>query len=114
MLLRFLLADLLSTDAVLRLLGVVAILTGLVRLSGAFHDDPVGGDRRLPRSRAVLASLELALGTLLLLTPGSVEATAMRSPCGDLWQVPSCSPTRSRCGAKRTLARCTARPDDRR
>jgi uncharacterized membrane protein HdeD (DUF308 family) len=66
-LLRFLLRDAVSADAVLALLGVAAVLTGVLRLSGAFHDDQVAADRpRLPH-RVALGVLELAMGAVLLL-----------------------------------------------
>lgn len=68
-LLRFVLRDVISTDAVLGLLGVAAILTGILRLSGAFHDDPVGEHPRL-RYRVVLAILAITLGAVLILAPG--------------------------------------------
>jgi uncharacterized membrane protein HdeD (DUF308 family) len=66
-LLRFLLRDAVSAEVVLALLGVVAVLTGVLRLSGAFHDDQVAADRpRLPH-RVALGVLELAMGAVLLL-----------------------------------------------
>lgn len=75
-LLRFVLRDVISTDAVLGLLGVAAILTGILRLSGAFHDDPVGEHPRL-RYRVVLAILAITLGAVLILAPGLTRPAAI-------------------------------------
>ena len=56
-LLRFLLEDVLSTNLVLTLLGLTAILTGLLRLSGSFRDQIIDGRPRLPH-RVALGVLE--------------------------------------------------------
>ena len=76
-LLRLLLRDLLSTDVVLDVLGVAAVLTGALRLSARFHDDPAVDDRPRVRSRVVLGSLEIALGTVSILEHGPTRLTAI-------------------------------------
>jgi uncharacterized membrane protein HdeD (DUF308 family) len=63
---RFALEDVLSANLVLTLLGLTAILTGLLRLSGTFRDHVVDDRSRLPH-RVALGALELALGVALLL-----------------------------------------------
>jgi uncharacterized membrane protein HdeD (DUF308 family) len=76
-LLRFLLRDAVSADVVLALLGVAAVLTGALRLSGAFHDDQVAADRpRLPH-RVALGVLELAAGAVLLLAHDLTRVVAV-------------------------------------
>jgi uncharacterized membrane protein HdeD (DUF308 family) len=75
-LLRFLLEDVLSTNLVLTLLGLTAILTGLLRLSGSFRDHIIDGRPRLPH-RVALGVLELALGMLLLLARGATRPVAI-------------------------------------
>ena len=63
---RFVLEDVVPVDLVLTLLGLTAILTGLLRLSGTFRDHVVDGRPRLPH-RVALGVLEVALGVVLLL-----------------------------------------------
>jgi uncharacterized membrane protein HdeD (DUF308 family) len=82
-LLRFLLEDVLSTNLVLTLLGLTAILTGLLRLSGSFRDHIIDGRPRLPH-RVALGVLELALGVLLLLARGATRPVAIAA---GLWAV---------------------------
>lgn len=82
-LLRFALEDVLSTSLVLTLLGLTAILTGLLRLSGTFRDHVVDGRPRLPH-RLALGVLELALGVLLLLARSATRPVAIAA---GLWAV---------------------------
>jgi uncharacterized membrane protein HdeD (DUF308 family) len=82
-LLRFLLEEVLSTNLVLTLLGLTAILTGLLRLSGSFRDHIIDGRPRLPH-RVALGVLELALGVLLLLARGATRPMAIAA---GLWAV---------------------------
>lgn len=82
-LLRFLLEDVLSTNLVLTLLGLTAILTGLLRLSGSFRDHIIDGRPRLPH-RVALGVLELALGVLLLLARGATRPVAIAA---GLWAI---------------------------
>jgi uncharacterized membrane protein HdeD (DUF308 family) len=82
-LLRFLLEDLLSIGVVLTLLGVTAILTGLLRLSGTFRDHVVDGRPRL-QQRVALGVVELALGVLLVLARGPTRPVAFAAA---LWAV---------------------------
>lgn len=62
-------------NAGLAVLGAAAILTGGLRLSGAFHDAPDVAHRRRLRPRDVLAVLEIALGAVLILTHGPTRPT---------------------------------------
>jgi uncharacterized membrane protein HdeD (DUF308 family) len=81
-LLRFPLERVVSQELVIRLLGVVAILTGLLRLGGGLRDDELSLDRpRLPH-RVGLGGLELALGAALLLTR---EVTRRAAIAAGLW-----------------------------
>ena len=73
---RFALEHVLATDLVLSLLGLTAVLTGLLRLSGTFRDHVVDGRPRLP-NRVALGVLELALGALLLLSRGVTRPVAV-------------------------------------
>jgi uncharacterized membrane protein HdeD (DUF308 family) len=82
-LLRFALEDVLSIEVVLTLLGVTAILTGLLRLSGTFRDHVVDGRPRLPH-RIMLGVLELALGVLLVVARSATRPVAVAA---GLWAV---------------------------
>jgi uncharacterized membrane protein HdeD (DUF308 family) len=73
---RFMLEHVLSANLVLSLLGLTAILTGLLRLSGTFRDHVVDGRPRLPH-RVALGVLELALGVLLLLAGAATRPVAI-------------------------------------
>lgn len=79
-LMRVLLRHALSTDAVLDLLGFAAVLTGVLRLAGPFHDDPVVDDRPRLRSRVVLGTLGTALGAVLILEHVILEHVIL-PPC---------------------------------
>ena len=81
-LLRFPLERVVSQELVLHLLGVVAILTGLLRLAGALRDDELAVD--LPRLsyRSALGGLELVLGAALLVTR---EVTRTAAIAAGLW-----------------------------
>lgn len=61
-LLRFPLERVVSQELVLHLLGVVAILTGLLRLAGALRDDELAVDRPRLSYRSALGGLELVPG----------------------------------------------------
>ena len=73
---RLLLEDVLSVGVVLTLLGVTAILTGLLRLSGTFRDHVVEGRSRLPH-RVALGALEIVLGILLVLARSPTRPVAV-------------------------------------
>jgi uncharacterized membrane protein HdeD (DUF308 family) len=76
-LLRFVLRDLLSADAVLFVLGVTAVATGLLRLTGTFRDDQLTDERpRLPH-RVALGTLEIGLGAVLILADEATRAVAI-------------------------------------
>jgi uncharacterized membrane protein HdeD (DUF308 family) len=66
-LLRFLLEDVLSTDEAMAILGVSAILTGLLRLFGGFRDDRMATDRPRRSHRVAQGALELLLGAVLII-----------------------------------------------
>ena len=80
---RSALEDLLSASLVLTLLGLTAILTGLLRLSGSFRDHVVDGRPRLPH-RVALGVLELALGVLLVLAHRATRPVAIAA---GLWAI---------------------------
>jgi uncharacterized membrane protein HdeD (DUF308 family) len=80
---RFALEDVLSDNLVLALLGLTAILTGLLRVSGTFRDHVIGGRPRLPH-RVALGVLELALGVALLLADRATRAVAIAA---GLWAI---------------------------
>jgi uncharacterized membrane protein HdeD (DUF308 family) len=82
-LLRFALEDVLSTSLVLTLLGLTAILTGLLRLSGTFRDHVIDGRPRLPH-RVALGILELGLGVLLVLAHRATRPVAIAA---GLWAI---------------------------
>jgi uncharacterized membrane protein HdeD (DUF308 family) len=65
-LLRDLVSALLSVDAVATLLGITAILTGALRVAGAFEIERRTG-HRWTLGGVILGAFELGLGTLLLL-----------------------------------------------
>jgi uncharacterized membrane protein HdeD (DUF308 family) len=96
-LLRFALEDVLSTDLVLTLVGLTAILTGLLRVSGTFRDHVIDGRPRLPH-RVTLGILELMLGVCWswrAMPPGRWRS---RPACGPSSAAPSCSSTPWPCG----------------
>jgi uncharacterized membrane protein HdeD (DUF308 family) len=66
-LLRNLLSGLMQPDTVVKLLGVAAVLTGLLRILGGFTAKERLG-RRWTLGGIVLGTLEVALGAVLLLT----------------------------------------------
>ncbi len=66
--LRGALGALLSRGALLDMLGLSAIATGLVRFGGWFHDDQLGREHPRRRYRFVIGTLEIVLGIALLLT----------------------------------------------
>jgi uncharacterized membrane protein HdeD (DUF308 family) len=80
---RFALEDVLSANLVLTLLGLTAILTGLLRLSGTFHDHVIDDRPRLPH-RVALGALELALGVALLLADRASRPVAVAA---GLWAI---------------------------
>ena len=80
---RFALEDVLSANLVLTLLGLTAILTGLLRVSGTFRDHVIAGRPRLPH-RVALGVLELALGVALLLAHRASRPVAIAA---GLWAV---------------------------
>jgi uncharacterized membrane protein HdeD (DUF308 family) len=77
------LQDMLSADVVLTLLGLTAVLTGLLRLSGTFRDHVIDDRPRLPH-RVALGLLELALGVALLLADRATRAVAIAA---GLWAI---------------------------
>jgi uncharacterized membrane protein HdeD (DUF308 family) len=66
-LLRNLLSGLVQPDTLVKLLGVAAVLTGLLRVLGGFTAEERLG-RRWTLGGIVLGTLEVALGAILLLT----------------------------------------------
>jgi uncharacterized membrane protein HdeD (DUF308 family) len=77
---RLMLLHVASTDTVLAILGVSAVLMGCLRLVGALHDDP----RLVPPSwrRAALGLSEIALGVLWI---ASDSVTATVTDAAGLW-----------------------------
>jgi len=78
---RSLIADVISTDAVLALFGATAVLTGALRLLGAFHDDQASYQRRAAY-RLILGLTELGLGIVLI---ASDELTSPVATAAGLW-----------------------------
>lgn len=64
--LRPLLDALLSSGALLDLLGASAVITGVLRLLGTFHDDQLAREHPRRRYRFVVGTLEVLLGIALL------------------------------------------------
>ena len=77
---RLALLEIASTDTVLAILGVSAVLMGCLRLVGALHDDP----RLVPRSwrRTALGVSEIALGVLWI---ASDSVTQTVTDAAGLW-----------------------------
>ena len=74
---RFLLEGLISLDTALALLGVAAVLTGTLRLVGAFHDEQVD-DLRRPVHRIALGVSEIGIG-LVWIAVEEVTQTVLRA-----------------------------------
>jgi len=81
-LLRFPLSGAVSRELTLHLLGAAAILTGLLRLAGAFRDDAVTTDRPRLSHRTLIGGLEIALGIVLVLAD---EVTRPIAVLAGLW-----------------------------
>jgi len=60
------LEGLIDQGLVLDLLGLCAIATGLLRLSGVFRDDQLAGERPRHRYRLVVGALDVVLGVALV------------------------------------------------
>ena len=73
----------LARAAVALLLGLTAILTGLLRLSGTFRDHVIDGRPRLPH-RVALGVLSFALGVALLLAHRATRPVAVAA---GLWAI---------------------------
>ena len=78
---RSLIADIISTDAVLALFGATAVLTGALRLMGAIHDDQAVYQRRKVY-RLTLGLTELGLGIVLI---ASDELSQPVATAAGLW-----------------------------
>jgi uncharacterized membrane protein HdeD (DUF308 family) len=78
---RSLIADIISTDAVLALFGATAVLTGALRLMGAFHDNQAAYQRRKVY-RFTLGLTELGLGIVLI---ASDELSQPAATAAGLW-----------------------------
>ena len=78
---RSLIADVISTDAVLALFGATAVLTGALRLMGAFHDAQAAYQRRKVY-RLTLGLTELGLGIVLI---ASDELSQPVATAAGLW-----------------------------
>lgn len=78
---RSLIADVISPEAVLALFGATAVLTGSLRLLGAFHDDQAAHLRRRAY-RLTLGLTELGLGIVLI---ASDELTRPVATAAGLW-----------------------------
>ena len=74
---RSLIADVISPDTLIVLFGAVAVLTGSLRLLGAFHDD-----LRRRAYRLTLGLTELGLGIVLI---ASDELTRPVATAAGLW-----------------------------
>jgi uncharacterized membrane protein HdeD (DUF308 family) len=75
--LRPLLDALLSRGALLDVLGASALLTGVLRLLGTFHDDQLAREHPRRRYRFVIGALEVLLG-ITLLVAGEAASTQTR------------------------------------
>ena len=74
-LLRLPLSTLVDEGALMDLLGLSVIATGLLRIFGRFHDDQLEGMRPRKRYRVVIGALEVALGlTLIVADEGSASS----------------------------------------
>jgi uncharacterized membrane protein HdeD (DUF308 family) len=71
---RMPLRHIITVDTLLPMLGVAAILTGVLRLGGGFRDDLVRPDRPRVWRQLVLGALEIVLG-IVLLTAQEVSRT---------------------------------------
>ncbi|HET9092852.1 MAG TPA: hypothetical protein VFN50_10605, partial [Acidimicrobiales bacterium] len=58
---------LIGEATLLDLLGAVSVATGVLRMSGRFHDDPFAGDHPRARYRYVLGPLDVVLGIVVIL-----------------------------------------------
>ena len=77
---RGILRGMLSLDTALAILGVAAVLTGSLRLVGAFHDEQLG-DRPRPVHRIALGLSEIGIGLVWIavddVTPGVLRAAGV-------------------------------------
>jgi len=78
---RSLIAEVISTEAVLALFGATALMTGSLRLLGALHDDPAAHLSRTAY-RLTLGLTELGLGIVLI---ASDELTRPVATAAGLW-----------------------------
>jgi uncharacterized membrane protein HdeD (DUF308 family) len=74
-LLRGLLDDLVDQGYLLDLLGVCALATGVLRLSGGFRDDQFASDKPRDRYRLVVGTLDVGLGVALILVSEETVST---------------------------------------
>jgi uncharacterized membrane protein HdeD (DUF308 family) len=74
-LLREPLSGLIDESLLMNLLGLSAIATGMLRLFGRFHDDQLEGARPRRSYRIVVGTLELVLGTALLMADEGSAST---------------------------------------
>jgi uncharacterized membrane protein HdeD (DUF308 family) len=79
------LQDAIGEGALLDALGLVAVATGVIRIAGWFHDDPLAGDRPRRRYRYVVGPLDIWLG-LAVLVADEHTSTGIRITLG-LWGV---------------------------
>jgi uncharacterized membrane protein HdeD (DUF308 family) len=84
-LLREPLQGLVGEDVLLDLLGLATIATGVVRLTGRFHDDQLSPRSPRPRYRLVVGPLDILLG-LAILAADDHTATGIRITLG-VWGV---------------------------
>jgi len=98
-LLRDQLSGLADPDVLVVLVGVSAVLTGLLRVLGGFAAEKRLG-RRWRLGGIVLGTLEAALGGVLLLRTESILTCWCRSPPPGQWQAaPCCLPRGCGCAA---------------
>jgi uncharacterized membrane protein HdeD (DUF308 family) len=70
---RSLLQGVISLDAALTLLGVTAVLTGTLRIVGAFHDEQAEGRSRTVR-RIALGASEIGIGVIWIAIENVTQA----------------------------------------
>jgi len=78
---RFLIEDVIPLDTALAILGVAAVLTGALRLAGAFHSEEVPQLRR-PAYRIILGVSEIGIGVVSI---AFVEVTQAVATVAGIW-----------------------------
>ena len=78
---RSLIRGVVSLNTALTVLGVTAIVTGVLRLVGAFHEDQIGDHPRMLQ-RFALGAIEVVLGVVFIAVDGLTRPVAV---AGGVW-----------------------------